>query len=264
MSQDNLKLHKASDLFASAQREEFEAFVDELKDKSALIECPTDTFCAYSGTPINQGQLVIKSEFGKKFTNQWDVAGFRLPYTCLASAFAISIGSLRASSFGFLVTPTMFSKKTKVKEFADTILNPPTDEPFSIAIGNAKNQHILWRTPVNFSDLVFTVQVGGSLLEVNRLHLIELHKKFTDRIQELNIQSFGGDLIKTPYQIEGAETMKIKSGSTATVSSAVKYFLRKNPDKATEVEDFIEECESLPFSTKWALSLLYSTPASEI
>ncbi|MBE0470233.1 MAG: hypothetical protein IBX55_12095 [Methyloprofundus sp.] len=264
MSKGSVKFYKTSDLFASARRVEFDLFVSGLKSKSVLIECPADTFCAYSGTPINQGALVVKSEFGKNFTNQWDVAGYRLPFTCLASAFAITVDSLRASTFGFLVTPTLFSKKTKVQEFADTILNPPADEPFSIAIGNAKNQHILWRAPVNFSDRVFTVQVGGNLLEVNRLHLIELHKRFTDRIQSLDIKSFAGGLIKTPYQIEGAETMKVKSGSVSTVSGSVKYFLRQNPDKASEIEDFIEECESLPFSTKWALSLLYSTPASVI
>lgn len=251
----NAAFQLASELYTSLYDDEFMSFMD-VNEKKAVL-CERDSYCAITGLPILKNTKVFPLDLGKNFNDQWSCFDLTLPYVRSDVAFCMTATAIN-KGFSSVISLSGVSKISKLNDFAKALVNPP-EPPFSMCYGNAKQQHLLWRTPVNYSQEFFDVRVGKRVLSIN-LPEVKAAYEYTQSIFiEKGIYSDDKKQIPlySPFLILGMESISLKNDTLGVIAPKIRNFLKENPDDK-EVLQLVEACESYPFSTKWALSLLYA------
>lgn len=133
------------------------------------IHAKEDGACAYCGTVINAGDLCVKTDISKGFLDGRSMARGSSKVTCPHCAQTLKSTFLMSHGHG------MFSAEGKQpfqkwKDVAHALNNPPKP-PFIAVYATAKQQHIVWRAPINLSRDVFYVRVGLRNLRIRRVML---------------------------------------------------------------------------------------------
>lgn len=114
--------------------------------------------CAMCGAHIPAGALQGPAKYGPAFTDERSLSCRSSKHICGDCLALITNAGLRASGFG------VFSKQgvqafRKWADIAEALRNPPLP-PFVMCYATANNQHMAWRSVVNFSRDAFYVRVG--------------------------------------------------------------------------------------------------------
>jgi CRISPR type IV-associated protein Csf1 len=254
MSTDKDIPQVASQLFAKVESDAYQAFLEANRSKEVMAF--EDTFCAVTGIPIDSGDIVHTFSLGKNFNDQWSLHDMTLPYVLPEVAFSMTAYAIR-TSFSTVVSEDGVEKISKLADFADKLLHPPCP-PFAFCYGNAKQQHLLWRTPVNYSRAVFDIRVGKRILTIDLGEVLEAYGYTQSIFSEKGIYQDPKKKIPlaSPYVIRGVDTVSLKNDTIGVIRKEVIDYQKEHPEDEA-VNELIEKCSTYSFSTKWALSLLY-------
>lgn len=136
------------------------------------IPAKTAGRCAYCGAPIAAGELCVPFAPSGAFTNGPDLAARGSRICCPPCGYVVTTPGLMATQRG------VFSRAgvqpfSKWADMRSALLDPP-DPPFIMVSATRKNQHMVWRAPVNLSREQFYVRVGDMDLLVQPARLNRL------------------------------------------------------------------------------------------
>lgn len=182
-----------------------------------------------SGIPISPGDLVVATSYGPNFTSDLDLAARGSP---VVSGY---VAPLLAKPVMQRTQAALFCEKGAYKLTKDSariwLFEDPPEGPYVVAVSDATLQHLIWRTPVNYSKDLMVVRLGERLLRIRRPVLLRaaewLHAlpEYPFRILDRKLTHFehgipadSADL--TPDQI--AEIARLTPGELWALSSMVK------------------------------------------
>jgi|APLak6261703504_1056268.scaffolds.fasta_scaffold02539_3 CRISPR type IV-associated protein Csf1 len=125
--------------------------------------------CMMCGFPHAEGELVVSSSLSSTFTNWGDLAN-NSDIVCGYCA-AVSQDPWTQAWMSSVITESGVYKFASNNDIAFWLLNPP-NAPFIMMRGDQKTQHLVWRTPVNYSPDVYQVRFGEKMLIIRRKQLI--------------------------------------------------------------------------------------------
>lgn len=131
-----------------------------------------DSRCGVCGGEIQSGDPCDDLVFPSSFTNQRELANFSAPYRCLGCSSVMADKRFQMQLSTVVITPDSifpFAKKIHRGYF---LLNPP-NPPFSMVIGVSKQQHVIWRSPVNLDNKRFQIQLGDERITIRHNFLID-------------------------------------------------------------------------------------------
>ena len=127
--------------------------------------------CAVCGIPLVAGEPIDRLVLASSFTNHNDLADPAGRWRCgdcttvmTESEFQMSLATVCVSARGAV---RIMTKQSRAWAF----LEPP-EPPFVIAIQNAKQQHVLWRAPVNYTREILLVRLGERIFRLRRRALV--------------------------------------------------------------------------------------------
>lgn len=163
--------------------------------------------CNLCGEAFEKGGYQYKTS--PKFNNQADTHGTE---TLCRFCKTVTTGST------FILTHkcAVYSKQgvqslNKDIQIASFIRKPPKP-PFVAVYGTTKQQHLVWRTPVSYSDKVFHFRYGDTLCAIDRNMVIKAAKSYRAAIDAINPALLDAGIIKKPLtNLFDAPTSGIRS-----------------------------------------------------
>lgn len=138
------------------------------------IQAPHPTSCILCGAPIAQGGNCTHANdtlYTKSFMDQPSAAARGSSHVCEHCVPLWTPDYLQKYSKS-LVTREGFFKLASNIDQASFLLNPPQNQPFMAFVSNAKQQHLIWRTPVNYSGDRYTIRLGTNLVVIRHAILM--------------------------------------------------------------------------------------------
>lgn len=125
--------------------------------------------CAMCGKPHASGDKVQPFVFGTGFTDVPALADLGSRFTCLSCVAVWNENFMRTYSKSVICREGVFPA-ARNDHIAYWLLNPPKP-PFIFILSDQKQQHLVWRAPVNLSNEVFAVRFGIKVLVIRRAKL---------------------------------------------------------------------------------------------
>jgi len=130
------------------------------------VPAARESLCAMCGLPIAVGDLSKPFTVGPNFTDDLSLAQRGSAHICGYCVPLLSASGLLASGFGAFGADGVKPFR-KWSDVTAALLHPPRP-PFVMVYATAKNQHMAWRAPVNFSTQAYRIRVGLRDLLVRR------------------------------------------------------------------------------------------------
>ena len=132
-------------------------------------ESDTPVPCALEGIPLHRGDLLVPWKPGPNFMDEHD--------TTRSPVISGHVAALMGKSTMLKTQRMVFCREGAFPIATDAarawfFLTPP-EPPFVAVIADSMLQHLIWRSPVNWSKDLFTFRHGQALRTVNRPRLIE-------------------------------------------------------------------------------------------
>lgn len=127
--------------------------------------------CQMCGHTYVAGDLIVDAELPDTFTNWGELASAGSPHICGHCAAVCQAPWLQAWMNAVICEKGVF-KFSSNADIAYWLLNPP-EGPFVMTRGDQQKQHLVWRTPVNYSRDVYQVRIGEKMVTIRRAQLIE-------------------------------------------------------------------------------------------
>lgn len=126
--------------------------------------------CVYCGLHIGIGDFYTPFAPGPAFTDAQSLANKGGSMTCGHCTVLLTNENLRATGYGVFSAQGAwpFRKWAAVSKAIET----PPEGPFVMTYATANNQHMAWRSPVNYSRDLFYVRVGLRDLKIRRPKLL--------------------------------------------------------------------------------------------
>jgi CRISPR type IV-associated protein Csf1 len=137
-------------------------------------ESPIKTNCMMCAAPIKKGDgctPACNTTFNKSFGNHPDIGARDSQYVCEDCLPLWNPTYLQKYSKSLVTRDGMFKLSSNVEQ-ASFLLSPPKNQPFMVFLANTKQQHLIWRTPINYSPERFTIRLGTQLLVIRHTYLI--------------------------------------------------------------------------------------------
>ncbi len=156
--------------------------------------------CMMCGFPHTEGDLVVSSNLSGSFTNWSDLANSG-DIVCGHCA-AVSQDPWTQAWMNSVVTESGVYKFASNNDIAFWLLNPPKT-PFIMMRGDQQKQHLVWRTPVNYSPDVYQVRFGEKMLSIRRKQLVSardaalrLSARIADGSKKKSAKAFNTPFVK--------------------------------------------------------------------
>ena len=247
------QLSTASELYAIVYNKDYNNFLASLKSSAFnLIDAKFDSQCLYTGAFIAKGDQVVTNPFNGKLyiAEKAETFNIHAPYCSLEALYSTTIKPLREAAMSIAINKKGVIKIGKGVELAKVLFDPPPP-PFSIMIGTAKQQHLLWRSPVNDDRDFFQVRVGDMLLTIDRERIIKHYATFVKLVKKYQIPARNEtkELLGTPFLLRGVDSFKLKVSIGEIHPQLLK--LASNED----IANFIKKITPLSLGDKWALTI---------
>lgn len=128
--------------------------------------------CAFCGKAMAAGDLHIPLAVGPAFMDDLYMAARGSALVCEYCAPFHTADGLIATQAGVFSVEDGYLPFGEWKAVAHALLNPPAP-PFVMLKATAKNQHMAWRCPVNYSRDLYYVRVGLRDVRIRRLVLAQ-------------------------------------------------------------------------------------------
>lgn len=229
-----------------------------------LPESENEEHCVYCGVHLQTKDLAcLVGKFNSYFNDNAHLANPSGKYACAACDAVTSQAALNLTGKGVFALNSPKIPFAKREDVCAALLNPP-DAPFIMCYATAKNQHMVWRSPVNYSKDMYYVKVGLRSLKIRRLVLIEAVKA-AHRVGKIFGLGEKKNGLNNPLQDSSPGATDINSYSFGK--------LRVNPERKNNKQDMLYE-EKLRITEKdrnflethltlgemWALSFFLSVP----
>lgn len=128
--------------------------------------------CCMCGQPIALGELAVQRPFKGNTTFMDDASLWEnRDHACGWCASLLSDSALRTFT-ACLITSEKAWSLSGWGSRAWYFLNPP-DKPHLVVFATKQKHHLVWRTPVNLSNKLFTVRYGDFLMHIRRAHMMK-------------------------------------------------------------------------------------------
>lgn len=140
------------------------------KLKPIGLPSKTSGRCLMCGFEHQEGDLVVDSNLSGSFTNWADLAAPSSNVVCGYCASASQDPWTQAWMHSVITEQGVY-KFASNNDIAYWLLNPP-NTPFVMMKGDQQKQHLVWRTPVNYSREIYQVRIGEKMVTIRLKHLI--------------------------------------------------------------------------------------------
>lgn len=131
-----------------------------------------DSHCGVCGGTIAAGSACDDMVLTKSFTNQNDLADLASPYRCVGCASIMADNRFQMQLSSVVITPKAIYPFAKKIDRGFFLINPP-EPPFAMVVGVSKQQHVVWRSPLNLNSRRFQIQLGDDRVAIRHSHLME-------------------------------------------------------------------------------------------
>lgn len=131
-----------------------------------------DSHCGICGGAIKAGDACDEMVLTKTFTNQNDLADMSAPYRCVGCASIMADGRFQMQLSSVVITPQAIYPFAKKVDRGFFLINPP-EPPFAMVIGVSKQQHVVWRSPINLNNRRFQIQLGDDRVAIRHSRLMD-------------------------------------------------------------------------------------------
>ena len=148
-----------------------EIIAKALKMEPMGVPSKTARVCAFCGASIKVGDLYSGAKFSDFFMDDLSLAARGSTSVCGWCQPTLTSAGLIATQGG-IFSPTSCVAGRSWNIWGEALTNPP-EPPFVMIFATAKNQHMAWRAPVNWSRDMFHARVGLRDLRIRRPVLLE-------------------------------------------------------------------------------------------
>lgn len=222
-------------------------------DPVSSMIAPFDTHCVLCAAPLPKGADCTHTDgttFEKSFGDQPYVGARDSAYVCADCLPLWNSLFLQKYSKSLVTRDGLFKMASNIEQ-ASFLLNPPKDQPFMAFISNTKQQHLIWRTPVNFSAERFTVRLGTQLIVIRHgllMTAIAAQKTLLTAYREFEKETTKKKVTATTVFILGDREMK-----------TLGFLINPRVVLAAEAKQVLGELptiEALSVGERWALSII--------
>ena len=202
--------------------------------------------CVFCGMHIAKGDLYTPFEVNPFFTDAQSFANKGGDMTCGFCSVLLTVDYLRATGYGVFSAAGVqpFRKWVAVAQ----ALQSPPHGPFVMTYATANNQHMAWRSPVNYSRDLFYVRVGLRDLKIRRPVLL----KAVETAQRMGVAIGRSPTAKTLAHPYIGLSPDLKDHNTG--------YLPQNVWEKCDPKD-IQEIMSLTTGELWAMRFILSPGA---
>lgn len=224
-------------------------------------------YCAMCGKPHTENDLVFPFEPEASFTDHNSLSDPTSSVIC-GSCVGVWSGEFTQTYSKSVICEEGVFPSAKNNHIAYWLLNPP-NPPFIMMLSDQKRQHLVWRTPVNYSNKVYQVRFGSKLLTI-RLNRLKQAVESCRLLSEAASVGRKGAALKSPFLSMARELDDLKHGR---INPNVLKAVRLEEESAqlektmTEIElrqlplrQALEDLNTITPGEMWALTaLLYAT-----
>lgn len=134
------------------------------------VPAKTPGRCLMCGFEHQKGDLVVDSNLSDSFTNWADLAAPASHVICGYCASSSQDPWTQAWMHAVITEKGVY-KFASNNDIAYWLLNPPST-PFIMMKGDQQKQHLVWRTPVNYSREIYQVRIGEKMVTIRLKHLL--------------------------------------------------------------------------------------------
>lgn len=177
------------------------------------ITAASDSWCVMCGTPIATGDACNPlQDFGPTFNNHIDLRALSGRYICGDCAALRGKEWLQTYSKTYACS-TGFFKLASNEDYAAFVLSPP-EPPFVAVLSTAKQQHLIWRAPVNASRDWLLIRMGDEVLSIRRAVVMQALSAYKALVHLMaTVPTERGYLLKGPPAIFDRELANSAMGS---------------------------------------------------
>jgi len=156
---------------------------------AGAVNAEHDTGCILCGMPILKGDLCTHHKDtpydGSSFVDRPSAANKFNEFICSCCLPLWTKDFLQTYSKS-LVTEDGVFKLASNEDWASLLISPPK-KPFMAFISNAQQQHLIWRTPVNYSPERFTIRIGSNRMTIRHkllMRAVQAQKQLLEMYRE--------------------------------------------------------------------------------
>jgi len=207
--------------------------------------------CAMCGSAHKAGDIVAKFKPDDGFTDYVALRGKGSNLICGYCDAAWCKNVLMNYAKCVVCTEGVFPAASN-PHLAWWLLNPPKG-PWTFFQSNQKQQHLVWRAPVNYSDELFFVRYGELVLSV-RPAMLAKGKEAAARLAAVASENRKGQAIKSPFARLDRELAQMSHG-------VIRGDLTQIALERVDVANDIAVINSLTAGEMWGLTaVMYCTP----
>ncbi len=210
--------------------------------------------CAVCGAALVPGEPIDRLDLPRTFTNHYALAIPKGDWRCGACNAIMGNADFQMGASTILVCDEGVFPIVRKEHRAWAFLTPPKP-PFVIAVQNAKQQHVIWRSPVTLSKDLLMVRLGEQIFRLRRQKLLACID-VAKRLDEARVTP--GRPVKDAIENPFVNDWKFQSSDSGKLKGWVWKLLA---EEKIDPGDFAE-LTSLNGGEAWALTAFLSATAT--
>ena len=206
--------------------------------------------CAVCGADLVEGEPIDELDLPRTFTNHAALAIPNGNWRCGACNAIMGNSDFQMGASTILVCGEGVFPIVRKEHRAWAFLTPP-EPPFVIAIQNAKQQHVIWRSPVSLSKDLIMVRLGEQVFRLRRQKLLNC-VEIARRIDAARVTP--GRPVKDAIENPFVNDWKFQSAEGGRLKS---WVWKLQEEQKIAHDDFLE-LTSLNGGEAWALTAFLS------
>lgn len=209
--------------------------------------------CAVCGVGLVTGEAVDALALPPSFTNHSSLAHPGQSWRCGACTAVMTRSVFQMGASSVLVSREGIFPIARKEHRSWAFLTPP-EPPFIVAVQNAQQQHVIWRSPVTLSKDLILVRVGEQIVKIRRPLLLQACEE-AKLIQSVKKEK--GRPIKDGIDNPLVGDWKLQSSSGGQLKNFVYKLLNEQIVTSSQIPALL----SLNAGEAWALgAALYDHP----
>lgn len=192
--------------------------------------------CSVCGAPLVLGQPVDALDLPNTFTNHSALAHPGGKWRCGACTVVMSRVDFQRSASSVLITQDGIYPMMQKAHRAWALQTPP-ETAFALCIQNAKQQHIVWRTPLTINAQQTLVRIGDQVIRIRR----EVLRQAAAQAGLLaSLKSEKGRPIKNGIESPFEGDLKLQSGRGGMLKPFVYKLLEQGVVKPEDIDALLK------------------------
>ena len=222
----------------------------KLEGEASPVACS----CTYCGLPIKKGDPSGLFAVGNTFMDKLSLASPGSPRICGYCTQLTKKEFLYPARKGWAYSYSGRHEFSKWKDIHQVLKNPP-EAPFVLTYATAKNQHMAWRSPVNWSQDFFRVRVGLRIVSIRRKVMDEA----VDACRVIGIERKASESLPNPFSVLSPDLKDGRHGQLHSKFFSSEFREQSSPEEKSALNTVL----NLSLGELWALRFYLSPSAGE-